>query len=79
MDDEGREIIDAHHEATEEEFEEEEEEEEEDLGTGPRELPSDLPRSLDDRRNYTSYNQETEYYDAWQGEEACLSACSTQR
>lgn len=33
----------------------------------PRELPLDLPRSLDDRRNYPSYNQETEYYDAWQG------------
>lgn len=33
----------------------------------PRELPLDLPRSLDDRRSYPSYNQETEYYDAWQG------------
>lgn len=30
-------------------------------------LPSDLPRSLDDRQNYSSYHQETEYYDAWQG------------
>nr|POE47987.1 dilute domain-containing protein c25b8.08 [Quercus suber] len=29
-------------------------------------LPSDLPRSLDDRQNYASYHQETEYYDAWQ-------------
>lgn len=34
-----------------------------------RELPSDLPRSLDDRKNFPSYNQETEYYDAWQGEQ----------
>jgi len=34
----------------------------------PRELPPDLPRSLDGRKNYSSYNQETEVYDAWQGE-----------
>ncbi len=33
----------------------------------PRELPADLPRSLDDRKNFRSYNEETEYYDAWQG------------
>ena len=33
----------------------------------PRELPADLPRSLDDRQNFQSYNEETEYYDAWQG------------
>lgn len=33
----------------------------------PRELPLDLPRSLDDRKNFRSYNEETEYYDAWQG------------
>lgn len=33
----------------------------------PRELPPDLPRSLDDRQNFRSYNEETEYYDAWQG------------
>ena len=33
----------------------------------PRELPADLPRSLDDRQNFRSYNEETEYYDAWQG------------
>ena len=33
----------------------------------PRALPADLPRSLDDRQNFRSYNQETEYYDAWQG------------
>ena len=33
----------------------------------PRELPADLPKSLDDRQNFRSYNEETEYYDAWQG------------
>lgn len=33
----------------------------------PRELPPDLPRSLDDRKNFRSYNEETEYWDAWQG------------
>jgi len=34
-----------------------------------RQLPADLPTSLDDRRSFPSYNQETEYYDAWQGTE----------
>jgi hypothetical protein len=34
----------------------------------PRELPADLPRSLDDRKAFSAYgNVETEYYDAWQG------------
>lgn len=34
----------------------------------PRPLPADLPRSLDDRKSYATYDQpETEYYDAWQG------------
>lgn len=42
-----------------------EEEDEEQIES--RELPSDLPRSLDDRQNYQIYQQETEYYDAWQG------------
>lgn len=32
-----------------------------------RELPADLPRSLDDRHIPTNIAQETEYYDAWQG------------
>ena len=43
-------------------------EEEQQHITRPRELPADLPRSLDDRKSY-SYEppQETEYYDAWQG------------
>ena len=40
----------------------------------PRELPSDLPRSLDDRQNFRSYNEETEYYDAWQGQSQFLTA-----
>jgi len=40
----------------------------------PRELPLDLPRSLDDRRSYPAYNQETEYYDAWQGLPICSPA-----
>lgn len=36
----------------------------------PKELPPDLPRSLDDRRRDPTYDigGETEYYDAWQGE-----------
>lgn len=44
-------------------FEEAQEEQVERL----RELPKDLPKSLDDRQNFSSYSQETEYYDAWQG------------
>ena len=35
--------------------------------TSPRELPSDLPRSLNDRRRAPAYSGETELYDAWQG------------
>ena len=35
----------------------------------PRELPDDLPRSLNDRRSVpTHFPVETEMYDAWQGE-----------
>ena len=57
------------HDAPEHEYREEEEavvvEEE---VKRPRELPADLPRSLDDRQNFHGYTaQETEYYDAWQG------------
>jgi hypothetical protein len=34
----------------------------------PRELPDDLPKSLDDRKSVPShYTAETEMYDAWQG------------
>ncbi|THW05314.1 hypothetical protein D6D25_08211, partial [Aureobasidium pullulans] len=41
----------------------------------PRELPADLPRSLDDRRTFSGYgNVETEYYDAWQGQSQFLTA-----
>lgn len=41
----------------------------------PRELPIDLPRSLDDRKTFTGYNEETEMYDAWQGMRSSLSCC----
>lgn len=33
-----------------------------------QELPDDLPKSLDDRRSFPGFQQETEMYDAWQGE-----------
>lgn len=33
----------------------------------PRKLPDDLPTSLDDRRTFQSYGEETEMYDGWQG------------
>jgi hypothetical protein len=33
----------------------------------PRELPDDLPKSLNDRRNVPTFTPETEMYDAWQG------------
>lgn len=33
----------------------------------PRELPDDLPTSLDDRRSVPTFSSETEMYDAWQG------------
>lgn len=33
----------------------------------PRQLPADLPKSLDDRQPVRSYGGETEMYDAWQG------------
>lgn len=32
-----------------------------------RELPDDLPKSLDDRRSIPAFQPETEMYDAWQG------------
>ena len=32
-----------------------------------RTLPSDLPKSLDDRQPVRNYGAETEMYDAWQG------------
>ncbi|KAI9666602.1 MAG: hypothetical protein M1821_004538 [Bathelium mastoideum] len=39
----------------------------------PRQLPDDLPRSLDDRKNFPSYRTETEVYDAWQGQSQFLT------
>ena len=33
----------------------------------PRQLPADLPRSLDDRKPSPQIAGETEIYDAWQG------------
>ena len=50
-----------------------------DLGGLPpkkRDLPADLPRSLDDRRHVpTELVRETEMYDGWQGE--CLVSHSS--
>ena len=39
----------------------------EDEAPRPRQLPRDLPKSLDDRRPVRNYAGETEMYDAWQG------------
>lgn len=40
----------------------------EDAPTRPRQLlPSDLPKSLDDRQPIRTFGGETEMYDAWQG------------
>jgi hypothetical protein len=33
----------------------------------PKQLPDDLPKSLDDRRSFPGLQPETEMYDAWQG------------
>lgn len=44
-----------------------------DLGEPPRKLPSDLPTSLDDRRTVRIMNDETEIYDAWQGQSQFLT------
>lgn len=33
----------------------------------PRQLPPDLPKSLDDRQPVANFGGETEMYDAWQG------------
>ncbi|KAL8932507.1 MAG: hypothetical protein Q9216_006806 [Gyalolechia sp. 2 TL-2023] len=40
----------------------------------PRQLPADLPRSLDDRQPVRSYGGETEMYDAWQGQSQFLTS-----
>ncbi|KAI4121220.1 MAG: hypothetical protein LQ338_006487 [Usnochroma carphineum] len=39
----------------------------------PRQLPADLPKSLDDRQPLRSYGGETEMYDAWQGQSQFLT------
>ncbi|CAG8026538.1 unnamed protein product [Penicillium salamii] len=38
-----------------------------------QELPDDLPKSLDDRRSVPGFQQETEMYDAWQGQSQFLT------
>ena len=40
----------------------------------PRQLPADLPRSLDDRQPIHHYGAETEIYDAWQGQSQILTS-----
>lgn len=40
----------------------------------PRQLPADLPKSLDDRQPVRSYGGETEMYDAWQGQSQFLTS-----
>ncbi|KAI9696071.1 MAG: hypothetical protein M1836_005902 [Candelina mexicana] len=50
--------------------------EEDDFGDAPkkpRQLPDDLPKSLDDRRTIPGYGEETEMYDAWQGQSQFLT------
>jgi hypothetical protein len=43
----------------------------------PRELPDDLPRSLNDRRSVpTHFPIETEMYDAWQGKVISMAGSS---
>jgi hypothetical protein len=39
----------------------------------PRQLPDDLPKSLNDRRTVPSFTGETEMYDAWQGKESTIT------
>ncbi|KFY67917.1 hypothetical protein V496_01325 [Pseudogymnoascus sp. VKM F-4515 (FW-2607)] len=40
----------------------------------PKELPADLPKSLNDRRAIPEFTAETEMYDAWQGQSQFLTA-----
>ncbi|KAL4949451.1 hypothetical protein BDW69DRAFT_74962 [Aspergillus filifer] len=42
-------------------------------GGRPKKLPDDLPKSLDDRRSFPVIQQETEMYDAWQGQSQFLT------
>ena len=39
-------------------------------------MPSDLPTSLNDRRPVTIMSEETEIYDAWQGERWRQERCA---
>ena len=39
-----------------------------------RQLPSDLPKTLDDRQPVRHYGAETEMYDAWQGQSQIISS-----
>ena len=43
-----------------------------------RQLPADLPKTLDDRQPIRHYGAETEMYDAWQGQSQILSSPPTQ-
>ncbi|KAI9799218.1 MAG: hypothetical protein M1825_004861 [Sarcosagium campestre] len=45
----------------------------EDAPQRPRQLPSDLPTSLDDRRHVPRFEPPTEMYDAWQGQSQFLT------
>jgi len=51
----------------------------EEAPTGPRQLPADLPKSLDDRQPVRSYGGETEMYDAWQGKVRVSNCCMRSR
>ncbi|KAI9928938.1 hypothetical protein MW887_001331 [Aspergillus wentii] len=44
-----------------------------DVQTQNNKLPDDLPKSLDDRRSVPVFPQETEMYDAWQGQSQFLT------
>ena len=59
-----------------EHIEEQEDDQEDEGWKPPRDLPADLPRSLNDRRRDVAfdYGGETEYYDGWQGTEAVMPA-----
>ncbi|EDN09503.1 conserved hypothetical protein [Histoplasma mississippiense (nom. inval.)] len=46
---------------------------ENDTAPKPRQLPDDLPTSLDDRRSVPTFGPETEIYDAWQGQSHFLT------
>lgn len=41
-------------------------------GKNPRQLPPDLPTSLDDRRAPATFDPGIEVYDAWQGARAAF-------